>query len=96
MTYENEIVLNAYKKKEIAAELGFNSVQSLNNNINKLVKEKIMFRKGTGTYVMNAFLFGRGNWEDIKKIRLELVYEEGVLRQKANFEYNNDETTEAN
>lgn len=91
MGYNNQIALNAYIKKEIAQELGLSSVQSLNNNINKLVKSKIMYRQGTGTYKMNAFLFGRGTWDNIKAIRLELIYEEGKLRQKSDFDYKDEE-----
>ena len=87
MAYDNVVVLNAYIKKEMAKELDFKTVQSLNNNINKLVKEGIMFRKGTGTYEMNPFLFGRGSWENIKKIRFEIVFEDGKVSQKADIDY---------
>jgi hypothetical protein len=87
MAYDNVVVLNAYIKKEMAKELNFKTVQSLNNNINKLVKEGIMFRKGTGTYEMNPFLFGRGTWENIKKIRFEVIFEDGKVSQKADFDY---------
>jgi hypothetical protein len=87
MAYDNVVVLNAYIKKEMAKELDFKTVQSLNNNINKLVKEGIMFRKGTGTYEMNPFLFGRGSWENIKKIRFEVIFEDGKVSQKADFDY---------
>jgi hypothetical protein len=90
MAYDNIVVLNAYIKKQMAQELGFSTVQSLNNNINKLVKEGIMNRKGTGTYEMNPFLFGRGSWENIKQIRFEVVFEEGKISQKADFDYKDE------
>lgn len=90
MAYDNIIVLNAYIKKQMAEELGFNTVQSLNNNINKLVKEGIMIRKGTGTYEMNPFLFGRGSWDNIKKIRFQVIFEEGKISQKADFDYKDE------
>lgn len=86
MGYDNIVVLNAYIKKQMAAELEYKTVQSLNNNINKLVQEGIMTRKGTGTYEMNPFLFGRGTWDNIKKIRLELVFENGQVTQRAQIE----------
>lgn len=91
MTYENMIVLNPYVKKQITEELGYKNVQSLNNNLNKLVKSEILFRKGAGTYQMNPFLFAKGKWEDIKKIRYEVVYEANKIKQKAHFEYKEDE-----
>jgi hypothetical protein len=90
MAYDNIVVLNAYIKKQMAEELGFNTVQSLNNNINKLVKEGIMIRKGTGTYEMNPFLFGRGSWDNIKKIRFQVIFEEGKISQKADFDYKDE------
>lgn len=74
MSYTNIIVLNSYIKKEIAENLEYKSVQVLNNNIAKLVKAEILYRKGTGTYQMNAKYFGRGKWEDIKEIRSQQVY----------------------
>lgn len=90
MAYDNIVVLNAYIKKQMAQELGFSTVQSLNNNINKLVKEGIMSRKGTGTYEMNPFLFGRGSWDNIKQIRFEVIFEEGKISQKADFDYKDE------
>jgi hypothetical protein len=90
MAYDNIVVLNAYIKKQMAQELGFSTVQSLNNNINKLVKEGIMSRKGTGTYEMNPFLFGRGSWDNIKQIRFEVIFEEGKISQKADFNYKDE------
>ncbi|OBZ55002.1 hypothetical protein ABH62_27800, partial [Bacillus cereus] len=50
MSYDNMIILNSFIKKQMAQELGYKTVQVLNNNINKLVNAEILFRKGTGTY----------------------------------------------
>lgn len=90
MSYENTIVLNSFIKKEIAESLGFKTVQSLDNNINKLVKKGILDRIGRGTFRANAFLFGKGDWNDIKQIRFEIVFSENGIEQKANFEYNQE------
>uniref|UniRef100_UPI003F491A8A replication/maintenance protein RepL n=1 Tax=Niallia taxi TaxID=2499688 RepID=UPI003F491A8A len=87
MSYENTIILNSYIKKEIAQSLGFKTVQSLDNNINKLVKKGILDRIGRGTFRANAFLFGKGDWNDIKQIRFEIVFGENGIEQKADFEY---------
>ncbi|WP_460292362.1 replication/maintenance protein RepL, partial [Bacillus cereus] len=54
MSYDNMIILNSFIKKQMAQELGYKTVQVLNNNINKLVNAEILFRKGTGTYQVNA------------------------------------------
>ena len=87
MTYSNIIILNAFIKKQIAKELNYKNVQSLNNNISKLTEGNILIRKGSGTYQVNPFLFGKGKWEDVKNIRLELVFGEEGIQQKANVEY---------
>ncbi|MHA4186410.1 replication/maintenance protein RepL, partial [Bacillus cereus] len=36
MSYDNMIILNSFIKKQMAQELGYKTVQVLNNNINKL------------------------------------------------------------
>ncbi|MGM3026293.1 replication/maintenance protein RepL, partial [Bacillus cereus group sp. BC309] len=61
MSYDNMIILNSFIKKQMAQELGYKTVQVLNNNINKLVNAEILFRKGTGTYQVNARYFGGGH-----------------------------------
>ncbi|WP_220775679.1 replication/maintenance protein RepL, partial [Bacillus sp. BML-BC060] len=75
MSYDNMSILNSFIKKQMAQELGSSKQsQVLNNNINKLVNAEILFRKGTGTYQVNARYFGRGHWHDIQEIRLQQVY----------------------
>ncbi len=74
MSYDNMIILNSFIKKQMTEELGYKTVQVLNNNINKLVNSEIIFRKGTGTYQVNALYFGRGHWNDIQEIRLQQRY----------------------
>ncbi|MDX7993331.1 hypothetical protein, partial [Xenorhabdus littoralis] len=64
------------------------SVQVLNNNINKLVKAEILFRKGTGTYEVNAKFFGRGKWDDIKEIRSQQTYTSKGRELKTEIIYN--------
>lgn len=74
MSYDNMIILNSFIKKQMTEELGYKTVQVLNNNINKLVNAEILYRKGTGTYQVNALYFGRGHWNDIQEIRLQQRY----------------------
>jgi len=93
MAYDNMIILNSYIKKQMTEELGYKSVQVLNNNINKLVNAEILFRKGTGTYQVNALYFGRGNWKDIQEIRLEQHYSNSGRNFKAEIRYKDDDQT---
>lgn len=70
----NEIVLNSSIKKRIATELDINT-QTIDNALSKFVKKNIFKRLDTGIYQANPFLFGRGSWEDIRKIRLTVTYD---------------------
>ncbi|QWG31189.1 MULTISPECIES: replication/maintenance protein RepL [Bacillus cereus group] len=92
MSYDNMIILNSFIKKKMTEELGYKTVQVLNNNINKLVNAEILFRHGTGTYQVNARYFGRGHWHDIQEIRLQQVYSAKGRDFKTEITYKNDET----
>lgn len=90
MSYDNMIILNSFIKKQMTEELGYKTVQVLNNNINKLVNAEILFRKGTGTYQVNARYFGRGHWHDIQEIRLEQIYSSKGRDFKTEITYKSD------
>lgn len=68
------IALNGFVKKQIAAELQLKNVRSLDNSITEMVKGEILFRLGSGTYLLNPHLFGRGNWSDIQQLRLTVDF----------------------
>ena len=69
------IYLNTFLKQQICTECGYEVMQSLNNAINKLCKGNIIKRLGAGTYQLNPYLFGRGEWKDIDKIRMTWDYD---------------------
>lgn len=69
------VVLNPYIREELCKECGYKKVHSLNNDITKLVKGNIIKRIGTGTYQLNPYIFGKGEWKDISKIRMSWVYD---------------------
>lgn len=71
MNYGNEIVLNSYIKKQIAEELGIKP-NTINQNLSMFVKKNIFHIVGTGTYLANPFLFGRGKWEEINQLRVKM------------------------
>lgn len=73
MNYRNEIVLNATVKKRIGDELEV-SMKTINNALGLLVKKQILFRDGVGVYVGNPMLFGKGEWKDIRELRLQVQY----------------------
>lgn len=74
MSYGNQLVLNAALKRQIAKEIEL-SVSSINNAITKFVKGELLDRIDTGLYRVNPHIFGKGEWKDIAKIRLEVSFD---------------------
>lgn len=74
MSYGNQLVINAALKRQIANEIGL-SVSSINNAITKFVKGRLLERIDTGLYLVNPHLFGKGEWKDIAKIRLNVIFD---------------------
>lgn len=86
MTYSNDIILIASVKREIAEELGVKEI-TLRKAIELFVEKSILLRKDRGVYIINPYFFGRGKWEEIKKIRLLIEYsKEGKMMLKTDFE----------
>ena len=74
MSYGNQLVLNAALKRQIAREIEL-SVSSINNAITKFVKGEMLERIDTGLYRVNPHIFGKGEWKDIARIRLEVSFD---------------------
>lgn len=74
MSYGNQLVLNAALKRQIAREIEL-SVSSINNAITKFVKGELLERIDTGLYRVNPHIFGKGEWKDIARIRLEVSFD---------------------
>ena len=72
--YNNELVLNSEIKRRIAEETK-KSFNTVNGAITKFVKGKILIRTGIGVYTLNPYLFGKGSWEEIRKVRLTITYD---------------------
>lgn len=68
MNYDNEIVLNASLKRQIAEKLNV-TVGTLDNNLSKFCKGKILKRQDRGIYIANPNLFGKGQWHQIAQSR---------------------------
>lgn len=74
--YGMTVTLSAGMKQIIAEELKIANVRSINNALSDLVKGKILFRIATGVYQFNSYFFGKGDWQDIARLRLEINYDE--------------------
>jgi len=71
-----EVIVNSSLKRRIAKELKFKNIGSISNALTDLVKGKILIRKDVGIYQLNPYLFGKGDWQDISRLRLEIDYNE--------------------
>ena len=68
-----EVVLNAAIKKRIA-EAANVAVKTVDNRLQELVKKKIIDRVSTGTFILNPYLFGKGDWKTILELRNKNVH----------------------
>lgn len=73
------IYLNAALKQNIAKSTG-KSVKRIEQAITNFVKSGIFKRIATATYQVNAKLFGRGDWKDIKNIRATFDFGNGTVK----------------
>lgn len=83
------IYINSAMKKKIAKDLDV-SLSRINNAITDLVKGEVFERIDTGAYRVNAHLFGKGEWQDIARLRLEVIFDSngktimGTVEKKTN------------
>jgi hypothetical protein len=73
MNYRNEIVLNAAIKKRMAIELNI-STRTIDNALSMLTKKNVIIRLDTGLYMGNPHLFGKGEWRDIRELRMTVIF----------------------
>lgn len=86
-----DIAINSGVKRRIAKELGI-SVSRINNALTDFVKGKLLYRVDTGVYQVNPNIFGRGEWADIKKLRLEISFDASGKTIMAEIEKNKKPT----
>lgn len=90
-----QVIINASLKRRIKETLGFKNMSSVNNAITDFVKGKILYRVDVGMYNFNPYLFGKGDWQDISRLRLEINYDEIKGKTfKSVCEYKEDEVAE--
>lgn len=72
------LILNKFLKDQIAKKCGV-SLQRVNNAITEFVKKGYMRRIDLGSYQLNPFLFGKGEWKDIENVRATFDYGTGEV-----------------
>ncbi len=72
------IFSNAALKQQIAKDTG-KTLKRVEQALTEFVKSGIFSRIATGTYQVNANLFGRGDWKDIQNIRAKFDFGNGLI-----------------
>lgn len=72
------IYLNAELKRRIAKSTN-KTVKRIEQALTDFVKANVLKRIAVGTYQVNANLFGRGEWKDIKNIRAKFDFANGII-----------------
>lgn len=72
------IYLNAELKRRIAKSTN-KTVKRVEQALTDFVKANVLKRIAVGTYQVNANLFGRGEWKDIKNIRAKFDFANGTI-----------------
>ena len=70
------ITLVPHIKQRICEDLGWANTRSLDNALMKLVEGKILYRVARSVYQFNPYLFGKGDWQDISRLRLNIQYDD--------------------
>jgi hypothetical protein len=69
----NQVILNTAIKDDICDDLNIAS-STLDNALIELVKHQFIARIGTGTYLLNPYHMGKGNWSENRNIRDNITY----------------------
>lgn len=90
MTYDNLIIVNKRIKEKISKESG-KAYSTVENALVSYVKSGILLKDGRGTYIANPYLFGKGRFEDIQKIRTEVIYTSEGIKLKSSIQKSDEE-----
>lgn len=76
---QGQIFVSAKLIKEAIAKRCGVSLGRVNQALTQFVKAKILSRLAPGVYQVNPYLFGDGEWQDIKQIRATFDYTTGEV-----------------
>ena len=94
--YGMVVVLSAGMKRMMCEKLNLKNVRSINNVLTDFVKADILKRIDTGVYQLNPYLFGRGDWQDVAQLRMEVAYTLEGRTFQSMIDYKNNIKTDAN
>lgn len=77
----NMLMVNQHIKKLISEDTGL-KIGTVSQNIKSLATKEVIIRKSR-MYFLNPLIFGRGNWEDVKKLTQTFEIEYDFINQTA-------------
>lgn len=87
-SYANEgqhVVLNAYNKKIVCERTGKGS-RRLEQAIKAWTDNGVLKRVARGTYQINPWIFGKGEWRDIRSLRATFDFSNSQLTTEREYE----------
>lgn len=87
---DQRIYLNSEIKKRICQKTG-KSVARYNQALTLWVKENVLVREGRGTYRVNPFIFGRGDWRDISELRATFNFKTGEVTTEKELSHDDED-----
>lgn len=73
VTWNNEILLNVTSRKDLAEKSG-TTVAVVYKSISNLIENGIFVKQNSRLF-LNPYIFSRGTWNDIQKMRQEIVFD---------------------
>ncbi len=94
VNYDNKIIINKDVKETIAKRLKIKE-NTIKQHIYNLSKENILIRVAQATYILNPYIFGKGNWKDIyelrKNLEIDVIFtEDKIIFKKLGAQNNED------
>jgi hypothetical protein len=83
VSYGNIVLLPTGILNKIAKDLGMKK-QTLKNYIQDLKRQKVLIAKDIGYFILNPYLFGKGEWKDIVNLRNENLELKIIYDRKTN------------
>lgn len=100
ITYANDektqmrVIINKMIKDEMTQKLNI-KINMIEKYIRKCVESGILFKtEYRGSYIVNPFLFAKGEWKNIKSLQTEFDYINGTWKYIKKFKIKDDENSE--
>lgn len=78
------VTINGYVKNRIAEKTG-KSIRRIDQALQLWVENNVLIRVARGTYQLNPYLFGRGDWRDVEGLRASLDFTKRTIETERTY-----------